>query len=260
MTSELDIRAAVRGTHTYLQHSYFTKPFKVADISGSRSGDLHLTIMTASPGILDGDQYEISVHLQPETCVHLYTQAYQRIFQMEMGAKQRWQVRMEKGSSLYYLPHPSVPHERSIFDSASRIELEPDCRLLWGEIITCGRKLSGEIFRCDYFKNVLEVWCHGRLLFKDVTVLEPAIISPGATGQWEGYTHQASLLWYDAQQDIDAMATLIHNCLSSEEKIKAGVSRTAAGALLIRVLGNGGEQLYALFKRISLLTGQERKL
>lgn len=260
MTSELDIRAALRGTHTYLQHSYFTKPFKVADISGSRSGDLHLTMMTASPGILDGDEYNISVHLAPGACMHLYTQAYQRIFQMEVGARQRWHVKMEKGSSLYYLPHPTVPHERSVFDSASRIELEADCRLLWGEIITCGRKLSGEIFRCDHFKNVLEIWSKGRLLFKDVTILEPTVISPGATGQWEGYTHQASLLWYDAQQDMEAMSALIYDCLSSEGNITAGVSRTAAGALLVRVLGKGGEQLYALFKKIALLTGQERKL
>jgi urease accessory protein len=260
MTSELDIRAAIRGTHTYLQHCYFTKPFKIADISGRRSGDLHVTMMTASPGILDGDDYQISIHLDANACVHLYTQAYQRIFHMKQGAKQRLQVKMGPGSSLYYLPHPSVPHEQSVFDSASRIELEEDCRLLWGEIITCGRKLSGEVFRCSYFRNVLEVWRNGRILFKDVTVLEPAVIAPGTTGQWEGYSHQASLLWFDKQQDMEVMADRIHACLSSEENISAGVSRTASGALLLRVLGNGGEQLYELFKKIATLAGQERKL
>ena len=260
MISELDIRAAARGTHTYLQHCYFNRPFKVADISGSRTGDLHLTMMTASPGILDGDHYQISISLEKNTYVHLYTQAYQRIFNMQHGAKQRLQVKMAKGSSLYYLPHPSVPHEQSVFDSASRIEMEEDCRLLWGEIITCGRKLSGEIFRCRYYSNVLELWQEGRLLFKDVTVLEPAVIPPGSTGQWEAYSHQASLLWYDQQQDMTAMGDVIHECLSAEENISAGVSRTASGALLLRVLGQGGEQLYTLFKKIALLAGAERKL
>ncbi|TWV99746.1 urease accessory protein UreD [Chitinophaga pinensis] len=260
MTSELDIRAATRGTHTYLQHCYFTRPFKVADISGSRTGDLHLTMMTASPGILDGDFYQIAVSLEKDSSVHLYTQAYQRIFNMQNGAKQRLLVKMAKGSSLYYLPHPSVPHEASVFDSVSRIEMEEDCRLLWGEIITCGRKLNGEIFRCRYYRNTLELWQHNRLLFKDVTVLEPAVIPPVSMGQWETYSHQASLLWYDKQQDMTAMGDIIHECLSAEKNITAGVSRTASGALLLRVLGQGGEQLYELFKKIALLAGAERKL
>ncbi|MBW8684426.1 urease accessory protein UreD [Chitinophaga rhizophila] len=260
MTSELDIHAAVRGARTFLQHSYYTMPFKVADISGSRSGPLHLTVMTASPGILDGDNYQISIRLDADAHVHLYTQAYQRIFQMKSGAKQRINVVMGKGSSLYYLPHPSVPHEHSVFDSASHIAVEEGCSLLWGEIITCGRKLSGEVFRCDYFRNVLELWQDKRLLFRDVTILEPAVIAPAGTGQWEGYSHQASLLWYNQQQDMAAMAGQVDVLLSSEENITGGVSRTACGALLVRVLGHGGEQLYELFKKIAVLAGQERKL
>lgn len=260
MTSELEIKAAVRGTRTYLQHCYYTKPFKVADISGNRADTLHLTMMTASPGILDGDAYDIRVTLQENAGMHLYTQSYQRIFNMQHGARQRFHVEMEQGSSLCYLPHPAVPHEQSVFDSASRIELDEGCRLLWGEIITCGRKLSGEVFRCKHFQNVLEVYRAGRLLFKDVTVLQPGIVLPGSMGQWEGYTHQASLLWHDEKLDMTAMGEALHACLSAETNITAGVSRIASGALLLRVLGQGGEQLYDLFKKVALLAGEERKL
>lgn len=260
MTSELEIKAAVRGTRTYLQHCYYTKPFKVADISGSRAETLHLTMMTASPGILDGDAYDIHVTLQENAGLHLYTQSYQRIFNMQHGARQRFHVEMEMGSSLCYLPHPAVPHEQSVFDSASRIELGEGCRLLWGEIITCGRKLSGEVFRCKHFQNVMEVYRAGRLLFKDVTVLQPGIVLPGSIGQWEGYTHQASLLWHDEKVGMVAMGEVLHGYLSAEENITGGVSLTASGALLLRVLGHGGEQLYELFRKIALLTGEERKL
>lgn len=260
MISELQIKAAVRGTQTFLQHCYYTKPFKVADISGRRADTLHLTMMTASPGILDGDAYDIRVTLQENAGMHLYTQSYQRIFNMQHGARQRFHVEMERGSSLCYLPHPAVPHEQSVFDSASRIELDEGCRLLWGEIITCGRKLSGEVFRCKHFQNVLEVHRGRKLLFKDVTVLQPGIVSPGNMGQWEGYTHQASLLWHDEKLDMTAMGEVLHECLSAEANITAGVSRTASGALLLRILGQGGEQLYDLFKKVALLAGEERKL
>ncbi len=260
MKSELQIKAATRATRTYLQHCYHTKPFKVADISGGRTDTLHLVMMTASPGILDGDAYDIHVSLQEDASLHLYTQSYQRIFNMEHGASQRFHVTMERGSSLYYLPHPAVPHERSVFKNTGRIELAEDCRLLWGEIITCGRKLSGEVFRCEHFQNILEIYKNNRLVFKDVTVLQPGLVPPGSLGQWEGYTHQASLLWHDEKVGMVAMGEVLHGYLSAEENITGGVSLTASGALLLRVLGHGGEQLYELFRKIALLTGEERKL
>jgi urease accessory protein len=260
MISELQITAAAKEEHTWLQHCYYTRPFKVANISGKGRGILHLTMMSASPGILDGDEYDIRIILGEDAGVHLYTQSYQRIFNMQQGAKQRFQVEMAKGSSLCYLPHPAVPHEQSIFDSASRIQLAENCRLLWGEIITCGRKLSGEIFRCTHFQNIIEVYRGNKLLFKDVTVLQPQIVPAGSMGQWEEYTHQASLFWHDESQDMTAMADLLHEWLSAEKNIAAGVSRTASGALLLRILGQGGEQLYELFKKIATLAGEERKL
>jgi urease accessory protein len=260
MISELQIKAGERNGSTYLQHSYFTRPFKVADISGKNATALHLVIMTASPGILDGDEYEISVELAAGTRVHLYTQSYQRIFNMQQGAKQRFSVKMGAGSSLCYLPHPSVPHEASVFESYNRITLGKECRLLWGEIITCGRKLSGEVFRCHLFQSVTEVYGDERLLFKDVTVLQPEKINASATGQWELYTHQAALYWHDETRDMTVMADLIHDMVSGEKDIAAGVSQTASGALLLRVLGLGAEQLYRIFKTVAQMAGEESLL
>ena len=260
MISELQITAAARNDTTYLQHSYFTRPFKVADISGKNAAALHLVMMTASPGILDGDEYEISVELAERTRVHLYTQSYQRIFHMQQGAKQRFHVKMGAGSSFCYLPHPSVPHEASVFESYNRITLGNDCRLLWGEIITCGRKLSGEVFRCRLFQSITEVYRDERLVFKDVTVLQPEQISASSTGQWEQYTHQGALYWHDETQDMTVMANLIHDMVSREKDITAGVSQTASGALLLRVLGLGAEQLYRIFKTVAQMAGEERVL
>ena len=260
MLSELQIATAGRDNKTYLKHCYFTRPFKVADISGQRGAGLHLTLMSASPGILDGDEYEMEVVVAPGNQLHLYTQSYQRIFQMQGGARQRFSVTLGAGSSFYYLPHPSVPHENAVFSGHNKIRMAKDSRLIWGEIITCGRKLSGEIFRCRHFQSVTEIYVEEQLVFKDVTLLEPATIPAGVLGQWEGFTHQASLYWYDSEEDMTAMAAGIHDLLAAEPGIRAGVSRTGAGALLLRVLGQGGEQLYQLFKKIALLSGEERRL
>jgi urease accessory protein len=187
----------------------------------------------------------------------LYTQSYQRIFNMQQSAKQKINVNMDDGSSLIYLPHPSVPHEQSDFENLTRINLGKECQLIWGEIITCGRKLNGEIFRCRRFQSVTEIYQNNRLVFKDVTVLQPEKIPASTTGQWEQYSHQAALYWQLANAEMDDK---VNDLLAEETDIAAGVSRTASGALLIRVLGQGGEQLYALFKKIALLAEMERML
>lgn len=260
MISDLHISAAVRMDTTYLQHSYFTRPYKVADISGKNAAALHLVIMTASPGVLDGDQYEIRMELEEDAQVHLYTQSYQRIFNMQQGATQQFRVRMGDASSLIYLPHPSVPHEASIFEAHNHILLGVHCRLIWGEIITCGRKLSGEVFRCSLYQSITEVYQEEKLLFKDVTVLQPEQIPAAATGQWEEYTHQGALYWHDESRDLTVMADLIHEMVSGEQNIAAGVSLTASGDLLLRILGQGAEQLYRIFKAVAALAGEERML
>ncbi|GAA3943128.1 urease accessory protein UreD [Chitinophaga oryziterrae] len=260
MISQLQITAGERKGSTYLQHSYFTRPFKVADISGKGNPVLHLVMMTASPGILDGDRYKISLELVPGANVHLYTQSYQRIFNMQQGAKQQVLVKMSAGSRLCYLPHPAVPHEQSVFEGYNKIEIDKDCQLIWGEIITCGRKLSGEVFKCRLFQSITEVYRDEKLLFKDVTVLQPELIPADAIGQWEEYTHQAALLWHDETRDMIIMSDLINGMLSAEKGITAGVSQTASGALLVRILGQGGEQLYSIFKKIAALAGHERML
>jgi urease accessory protein len=256
MISELEIQAATRASGSYLSRSYFTRPFKLTDISERHAENLHLVMMSASPGILDGDDYRIKIELEAGANVQLYTQSYQRIFNMQQHARQQVLVNMGDGSSFCYLPHPAVPHENSDFESYNRINLGQDCRLLWGEIITCGRKLTGEVFRCRRFRSITEIY-QDRLIFKDVTVLQPDIIPAATTGQWEQYTHQASLYWHQAGAEMDDK---VNDLLAAEKDVAAGVSRTASGALLIRVLGQGGEQLYALFKKIALLAGMERML
>ncbi|SFE77913.1 urease accessory protein [Chitinophaga sp. CF118] len=260
MISELQIKAGCRNETTFLKHSYFTRPFKLADVSEKGATVLHLVMMSASPGILDGDDYEITVELAEGTHVHLYTQSYQRIFNMQKGAKQQIRIDMGAGSSFCYLPHPSVPHEQSVFEGYNRINLGMDCRLIWGEIITCGRKLSGEVFRCRLFQSITEVYREEKLLFKDVTVLQPQQIPADVTGQWEQYTHQAALYWHDESRDMTAMADIINDLLSHEKDIAGGVSQTASGALLLRILGQGGEQLYNIFKMVARLAEEERML
>jgi urease accessory protein len=153
MIAKLHIQTAFKNGATCLQQNYFTPPFKTANITeDKRSNWLRIMLMNSSPGILDGDDYEIKIGLAENSSLQLHTQAYQRLFNMKKGATQLMEVHLEKDSSFIYLPHPSVPHENSIFTAKNKIFLNNDCNLIWGEVLTCGRKLNGEVFR---FLNII---------------------------------------------------------------------------------------------------------
>jgi urease accessory protein len=84
-----DLRIASRQCNgkTILQDCFCTPPFKVLDITeDKRNATLHLMLMNASPGVLDGDLYNLQLHLAAGSSVRLHTQSYQRLFPMKKGA------------------------------------------------------------------------------------------------------------------------------------------------------------------------------
>ena len=172
---------------------------------------------------------------------------------MKEGASQHLAVHMAQGSHFYYIPHPSVPHENSIFRGHSVLHLAADSSLVWGEIVTCGRKHSGEVFRFSHFQNLTEVYREGQLVFKDHLLLRPDDMAMTALGQFEGFTHQATLFCLGELPATAALADEVYALLSQEKKLAFGVSLTAHHDLLVRLLGHGGEQLLRCLNQVGTM-------
>ena len=61
MKAALQIQTLLRDEITTIKNCYFTPPFKIMNITeDKRGGDLHLMLMSSSPGILDEDVFEIT--------------------------------------------------------------------------------------------------------------------------------------------------------------------------------------------------------
>ena len=247
MESDVVVRVAVREGISYLASSYFTPPFKVANITEDKNGPLHLMLMCSSPGVLDGDRQTIEVTVEANGRLQLMTQSYQRLFQMKDGASQTMEVRLGVGASFCWLPHPCVPHAESKFSGRNRIFLSEGCELIWGEVVTCGRKLRGEVFALSSYHVRTEVFVQGRLALVENVVLQPSVIPVGAMGQMEGFTHQASLLY------VGESRARVEEWLAGIEGIVYGVSEGPMNSLVVRMLGNKAEQLYDCLKRIAEL-------
>ena len=258
MIAALHIHAAVREEITYLKKSYFSPPFKLADITENRREKwLHLMQMSSSPGILDGDQFNIRIELDENCHLQLHTQSYQRLFSMKTGAIQKMEVFLDKGASFIYLPHPGVPQENSIFTSRNKIHLSENCQLIWGEIVTCGRKLNGEIFKFLKYHAVTEVYINNRLKIKENICLIPGEIEVGAMGMLEGFTHQASLIFLKKDIDNYALIEKIRNYLDTHSDILFGITPAPESGLLVRIMGNKSEQLMDALKAIAKILENE---
>jgi len=252
MISKLTIVAGFKEGRSYLRDTFFTRPFRIANVGQYKTDhDLYLMVMSASPGLLDKDRYDISIKL--EKCAHLqlYSQAYQRLHSMQEGATQMIVITLEQGSAFSYVPHPVVPHQNSKFRSRTVVHLQKNCQLLLSEIITCGRKHFGEVFRFTYYHNLLEVYYQQKLVLKDNLLLQPQRLPLNAIGQLDGYTHQGMLVYINTgQESVETYAGEIMRLIENEKDILYGISGIAANGFVLRMLGNGGEQLFDCFTRV----------
>ena len=262
MNSQLHIHVATRHGITYLKQSYYTPPFKVANITeDKKSGPLHLMLMCSSPGILDGDDYQVKINIEEDSHLHMHTQSYQRLFNMKNGARQSMEAYLQKGSSFIYIPHPAVPHKQSVFTTRNKIYLQGDNRLIWGELLTCGRKLNGEQFDFVKYHSITDIYLNGHLLIRENWLVQPAITNVHAIGQWEGYSHQASLIILDKPETITWSYETINNYLHQQKEIAFGISTISNAGIIVRILGNKAEQLFnCLNATAELLTVKNNNL
>lgn len=254
ITTRLHIQTAKRGDRTYLKNAFFSQPLKVADITEDKTaGPLKLMLMSSSPGILDGDAYQLQVDVAEGCSLDLQTQSYQRLFTMKQGASQHMRVVMESGASFCFLPHPTVPHEQSIFSARNQIYLSDGCSLIWGEVLTCGRKLTGEVFQFSTYHAVTEIFINQKLVVKENLFIKPSTMNMQSIGQMEGFTHQASLIYLHDQARIHDLSETIQTYLAQQPDLLFGITAAPVNGLIVRLLGQRGEQLHTCLKSIAQL-------
>jgi urease accessory protein len=252
MTAELMIRAEMKSGITRLKSVYQSQPFKVADVTEDRTRNLlRLMLMTASPGILDGDDYRQKIELADNAVLELETQAYQRLFTMKKGACQHFRVELGRHASFYYLPHPVVPHAGSIFAARNQLFLSAGSSLAWGEVLTCGRKLNGEVFQFSKYHTITEVFYCGKLVTRENLLIEPGSTNMHGIGQMEGYTHQASFIYINENLAVKDCMRRLTDLLIAEDGIEFGITTAPVNGLIVRLFGFRAEQLHGCLKRIA---------
>lgn len=238
---------------TILKDVFFTPPFNLVEVRENRNNLLlEVMVMSSSPGILNDDFYDISIEVIDGSSLNLQTQSYQRIYVSENGTNQNMNILIGESAYFSHVPHPVVPHKGARYAAKNTIHIKNSSTLIWGEILTCGRKYmgEGELFQFKKHHAITEIFQEEVLIFKDNLYIVPEEINLMEFGQYEDYTHQGSLFFITPETDVSERMEKIINRLSKEEGISYGISKVLDNAFVLRILGNEGEQLFKLFTQI----------
>ena len=205
-----------------------------------------MTVMqqTASAGIMAGDRQELSFRVREGASAEILSQAYEKIHRMEEGyASRHTQILVDKNAYFKYSPLPTIPFAGSDFRNVTEIDLEDETsRFIFSEILVCGRVAHGERFAYRSYQNLVRIRQSGHLVYQDQVRFLPDQMDLEGMGMYEGYTHLGNLILCNVQMDSDWISRT-RDLLNETAGIEGGVSVTAAGHIVVRMLGKSGQQL-----------------
>ncbi len=301
--SELRLVAKKRGEKTVLSDLHATMPFHVMhpfevptaglvgaganagvavpDAPGSDSPDAlaptaaQVMVMSASAGIMAGDDQRIDVQVAPGAALQVTSQAFEKIHRMGEGATARrtTNLRVAEGAYLDYSPQPMIPFADSEFAATTQVDLAGlGARFVYQEILSCGRAARGERFGYRAFTNHVRVNVAGRPVYLDNVVFRPAEMPMEALGLYEGFTHLGNLVLINCQVGdaaflaardylrdetgvIGAAAGSPVGAASGSDAISGGITRLATGDVCVRLLGQRAQRLEEVLTRVRALLG-----
>lgn len=149
---------------------------------------------------------------------------------------------------------PTIPFADSSFRSVTNIELQDESdRLMYSEILACGRIGSRERFAYRFYGNRMRIGVNGRLIYADNTVFEPSTMAMDAYCLYEGYHYYLNVVLVNWNLEEDVKQRFYQLLEETELHCKGGLSKTGYGAYCIRILGKRSETLMEIENRIKLI-------
>lgn len=244
------LTAQAQNGRTILSECYCTSPFKVMRPFYEQNR-AKVILMTASAGILAGDQYDMRFSVGRGADLTVTGQGYTKLFRCKHApSHQQTTITVHSGAVLHYLPCPIIPFGGSQFSSQTEVFLSPNCHFVWSDILSCGRVGMGERFAMRQYHSRLVVRVKQTPVFLDHCLITPEEIDYTSVGFFDGYSHMGTLYLYGG--DESAYLKAIRNLPFCGKK---GASRAREG-IVVRALANRGEQIETFFGQITAITSR----
>ena len=242
----LDLRAENKNGKTIISDCFFTSPYKLAKPfynEGEFSQDAYteIMVMCASPGVLSGDTYNMRFDFSENTKTIITEQSYRKLYNTNKISKQDTVIQLGENASLYYIPYPVIPFAGSRFNSKTEIKLRQSSRLIYGDIMSCGRQGMGEQFAFKELTSRTAVYIDECLNFLDNNYMinddsEHSMDFSGM-GFFEAYSCQGVFVLYGFNDfSLESISVPVG--------LEAAVSKSSSDGLTVRMLGNSANELH----------------
>jgi urease accessory protein len=241
--------ANLRG-QTQLLQSTHTAPLKIAKTFPSHDGSLDVCVMDCSPGLLNGDSYELDWRVEHNARVQITTQSFAKVHPSSgVGCEQRTRICVASGGILDYSPQPTMLFR----DADFRVECEADISsggtLLLSDILCAGRIGRGEEFQFLNYSNRLSVRFDGELIFHSRNRFQPQQQNLRTVGAWGSNTHYGTFFVFASAANLHLLEAM-RQIVDEYSNVYAGASLTHKNGVAVSALACSAWRLQELFTKL----------
>ena len=165
---------------TIVSHQYAAYPLSVSPVfrldDDFDSHRAYVYVMSTSPGLLAGDELNVSLQLAAKSSLYLTDQAATKVHSMPIAgskATTNYDIEIGEGATLEFVPEPLILFADAALEQTTNIKIHPTGTLVLSEIILPGRLARGEFYQFHHYLSRLKVMStSGELWFTDAMYLE----------------------------------------------------------------------------------------
>jgi urease accessory protein len=233
-----------RGQRTILHHQYATVPAQIIRPFYAPDDErAYVYLLTPTGGMLGGDRLDIHIVLEPGTHVCLTTASATKVHpSTALLAEQSLRIDLGPGSSLEYLPEPTILFREARWRQRTVVHRAADSRLLITEGWSAGRVARQEVFAFSSLDASIEVYTAERLCLFDRMHIRPVNYPYQQLGLWAARPH---LLTMYLVQTIHPSPPWLHTLQAelATDHALIGLSQLATPGFVARVLADEDEAM-----------------
>ncbi|MHA6485061.1 urease accessory protein UreD [Paenibacillus sp. strain BS8-2] len=171
---------------------YHTAPVKIAKAFAVHN-QLAVIVMDVSPGMLEGDRYEMDWHACEGTHVMITNQSFLKVHPCALGGSASFNQRfvLEEHAVVEHMPEPVMLYRNAAFAGRTTVQLASGAIWMQADVLCPGRGLRGEKFLYREYDNRLTVYAGEELIYNQRQWIKPESQHLQSPGGWEEMTHWA---------------------------------------------------------------------
>ncbi len=258
-TGSLHLNVKERKGKTVPQKVYFQGAFKVMrPIYHDDSGRVCYYLLNPGGGYLDGDRYQMKIHLGENAKLTLTTQGATKVYRTPKSyAYQESEILLQAGSFLEYIPDPLIAYQNANYKQKNIIRMDKTATFLYSDIITPGWSPEGKHFSYSSIQLLNEIYIDDELVVFDHIKLDPSLQNIRGLGFMEGFTHLGSMIVVGNQSNSSLLDRLYSVIETNTYDYRVGISELPVPGFIIRMFANSTQVIEKAFSDISRIISQE---